>query len=322
MAVNINVPSQVRTFANLAAFPASGAVKTIYIAEDTNKTYRWDGSTYVEISASAATGLTVGTTPIASGTVGRVLFEGTGNVLQESANLFWNNTNGWLGIGTSSPIGTLNLVSDTNVLYQQASSANFTGRLFYAFKSGGALGEAMALFGEFSSGLVSRFGFSNSLGNTTFQIGNNGNVQIGTTTDAGFKLDVNGTARVQDNTTITKTQDAITSLSLLNGSTGANASARFYLGNTNTQLAKLSSGYTSGSILKSGDFFMYNQTVGNITFWNNLSTGNINFTTGSASSPQMTLKPSGVLNLSSVPTSPVGLSSGDIWNNLGILTIV
>jgi hypothetical protein len=32
-----------------------------------------------------------------------VLFEGTGNVVQESANLFWDNTNGRLGIGTSSP---------------------------------------------------------------------------------------------------------------------------------------------------------------------------------------------------------------------------
>ena len=53
MAVTINVPSQVRTFANLAAFPVTGAVKTIYIAEDTNKTYRWTGSVYVEISASA-----------------------------------------------------------------------------------------------------------------------------------------------------------------------------------------------------------------------------------------------------------------------------
>ena len=60
MAVTINVPSQVRTFANLAAFPASGSLKTIYIAEDTNKTYRWTGSVYVEISASAAGGATWG----------------------------------------------------------------------------------------------------------------------------------------------------------------------------------------------------------------------------------------------------------------------
>ena len=48
-------------------------------------------------------GLTVGTTAITSGTVGRVLFEGTGNVLQESANFFWDNTNNRLGIGTATP---------------------------------------------------------------------------------------------------------------------------------------------------------------------------------------------------------------------------
>jgi len=54
MAVTINVPSQVKTYANLAAFPATGSLKTIYIAEDTNKTYRWTGSVYTEISASAA----------------------------------------------------------------------------------------------------------------------------------------------------------------------------------------------------------------------------------------------------------------------------
>ena len=52
---------------------------------------------------TVSTGITIGTTAITSGTVGRVLFEGTGNVVQESANLFWDNTNGRLGIGTSSP---------------------------------------------------------------------------------------------------------------------------------------------------------------------------------------------------------------------------
>jgi len=56
MAIDINIPSQVKTFANLAGFPVTGAVKTIYIAEDTNKTYRWTGSVYVEISASGAGG--------------------------------------------------------------------------------------------------------------------------------------------------------------------------------------------------------------------------------------------------------------------------
>ena len=38
-------------FASLAAFPATGEVGVIYIALDTNKTYRWSGTVYVEISS-------------------------------------------------------------------------------------------------------------------------------------------------------------------------------------------------------------------------------------------------------------------------------
>ena len=110
MAIDINIPSQVKTYANLAAFPATGTLKTIFIAEDTNKTYRWTGSVYVEVSAAGATGITIGTTAITSGTVGRVLFEGTGNVVQESANLFWDNTNARLGIGTSSPASKVDIL--------------------------------------------------------------------------------------------------------------------------------------------------------------------------------------------------------------------
>jgi hypothetical protein len=39
-------------FANLAAFPVTGETEKIYVALDTNKTYRWSGSTYIEISPS------------------------------------------------------------------------------------------------------------------------------------------------------------------------------------------------------------------------------------------------------------------------------
>ena len=38
--------------ANLAALPATGETGKIYVTLDTNKTYRWSGSAYVEISAS------------------------------------------------------------------------------------------------------------------------------------------------------------------------------------------------------------------------------------------------------------------------------
>lgn len=43
------------------AFPATGEAGKIYVAKDTNKTYRWTGSAYVEISASLALGETSST---------------------------------------------------------------------------------------------------------------------------------------------------------------------------------------------------------------------------------------------------------------------
>jgi hypothetical protein len=404
MAIDINIPSQVKNYANLAAFPATGALKTIYIAEDTNKTYRWTGSAYVEISATAAstwgaiggtlssqtdlqtalnakitgntaitgatktkitydskglvtagadattadiadslnkryvtdanltvigntsgtntgdnatntqysglatskqdalvsgtniktvngttilgsgdltisTGITIGTTAITSGTVGRVLFEGTGNVVQESANLFWDNTNGRLGIGTSSPSAIIHSVGSVtasgligrgnffnNTLVASANNdvlvgldlqptftlGAFTGTNSLALRTQGnvvigASTYTTLLYSEIPKLFVN--GGSHLLGTTSigpnriYFSGNNitwentgitnnlpewradatgikfgnflslplrisvggvenarffstGNVGINTTTDAGFKLDVNGTARV------------------------------------------------------------------------------------------------------------------------------
>ena len=52
--------------------------------------------------------------------------------------------------------------------------------------------------------------------------------------------------------------------------------------------------------------------------------GELNFytTTSSSLTKKMTLKSSGVLNMSSCPTSTVGLSTGDIWSDSGTLKIV
>lgn len=48
-------------FTNRAAFPANGEDGKIYVAEDTNITYRWGGTEYVEISSSLALGETSST---------------------------------------------------------------------------------------------------------------------------------------------------------------------------------------------------------------------------------------------------------------------
>jgi hypothetical protein len=43
----------VMEFANLAGFPGTGETAKIYVAKDTNKTYRWSGSAYVFITSGA-----------------------------------------------------------------------------------------------------------------------------------------------------------------------------------------------------------------------------------------------------------------------------
>lgn len=51
----------VQEYANKDAFPETGEDGIIYVAEDTNLTYRWSGSAYVEISPSLALGETSST---------------------------------------------------------------------------------------------------------------------------------------------------------------------------------------------------------------------------------------------------------------------
>lgn len=48
-------------YEDMSSFPLSGETGKIYIARDTNKTYRWSGITYVEISESLALGETSST---------------------------------------------------------------------------------------------------------------------------------------------------------------------------------------------------------------------------------------------------------------------
>lgn len=43
---------EVVEYANFSALPATGVVSRVYVTIDNNKTYRWSGSTYIEISPS------------------------------------------------------------------------------------------------------------------------------------------------------------------------------------------------------------------------------------------------------------------------------
>lgn len=170
-------------------------------------------------SWTIATGLTVGTTPITSGTAGRVLFEGAGNVLQESANLLWNNAsslfriNGGVGLNrdafggraldvlgggirltgstsgsfevngsnSSFNISTIGGIAGINIVDSNNARISITGNSYnYELQANASLLKIR----DITAGNLDRFAIFST-----------GNVAIGTTTDAGFRLDVNGTAR-------------------------------------------------------------------------------------------------------------------------------
>ena len=200
-----------------------------------------------------ASKLSVNNTPVINGTSGRIFFQGSTNVLQQSANLFWDSTNNRLGIGTSTPTNPITIgqavasalqssaagiftsnENASNVFVQVAASNDPIQRpVFAGARSRGTLlaptavqsGDAITTFlsqafdgtavqasaglsfdaeSNASSGnapqLISFItGASGGTRTTKMQVRSNGNVLINTTTDSGFKLDVNGTARVSGN---------------------------------------------------------------------------------------------------------------------------
>jgi hypothetical protein len=185
-----------------------------------------------------------------------VLFEGTGNVLQESGSLFWDNTNGRLGIGTATPSTTLQInggvligngtagdkleingrttgVGGSGSVLKITQNQSWSGSLPYAlevvgytflnnFRINGSDGErslynvtndAQLGFATTGNGIIT---FTQNSSTERMRIATTGNVLIGTTTDAGYKLDVNGTARINSELTV------------FNGLTASGRIATFY----------------------------------------------------------------------------------------------
>jgi len=152
-----------------------------------------------------ASKLSVNNTPVINGTAGRIFFQGSTNVLQQSANLFWDDANLRLGIN-GTPTSSLEIfynptgISNTIGLTLNSGS---TGSTLKAIRfTAGTFGE-LGTFGVNTGSGEFRWATSASYFPTIYsngaerlRIATTGNVLINTTTDAGFKLDVNGSVRL------------------------------------------------------------------------------------------------------------------------------
>jgi len=123
------------------------------------------------------------------------------------------------------------------------------------------------------------------------------NSLFGTTTDAGFRVDINGTARVSDNLTIIKSQDAPTELFISNPTNAASASARLQLSSNSgfASFNKVSSLYTAYKIINPLDCGIYNSNNGDISILNDALAGGIRIACGSSSTTQSYFTPAGSL---------------------------
>jgi hypothetical protein len=166
------------------------------------------------------TDITIGVTSIVGGVSGRLLFDDAG-VVGETNGVFWDNVNNRLGINTTVPTYSIQnhfaftgvattrvglYISDTNI----ALSGSSTFIAFGKFEDGGT-------FSGLTSGIRNIFlgnnGFEQGLAFHTasggvgalnspsssevMRITNTKNLLINTTTDAGYKTDINGTLRLQ-----------------------------------------------------------------------------------------------------------------------------
>ena len=144
------------------------------------------------------TDITIGTTAIVGGVVGQVLFQGTGNVVQESSSFTYDDT--LKKFTLTGPIGSViqhtALTNYNGLSGFQLNVADGTERAF--FKLNPSTGEIR--IGGTGSGYFPTFYAQGVEAMRIFA--STRNVGINTTTDAGYKADINGTLRVQSSLVI------------------------------------------------------------------------------------------------------------------------
>ena len=247
----------------------TGTAFTTFTHNNNNIAFRILSNSVIQLNPIAGNVLVGSTTDAGfkldvNGTA-RVSGNATFGTLGTGTGMFWDNTNNRLGIGTATPAKKLDVVGSikTNdqiesskvlnsaiisntpadaslLLYAPTTAGNYGGII------GWAEGNVAASISAYDAGSGGALGLSLATGNNTsiserMRIFSNGNIGINTTTDAGYKLDVNGTARVSGTLSVKTTsgQQRIAfanadqiyiGLGANNNQIGANSSNRLFIG--------------------------------------------------------------------------------------------
>jgi len=131
-------------------------------------------------------------------TSGSVLFSDGTTIAQNNTNFFWNNSSIGLCLGgTTLDNNYILQVNGSKGIRISGAATGFGYNLLRGTESAAFANNGSA--GVFASTTTLTF---NTGGTERMRVNSSGNVLINTTTDAGFKLDVNGTARVSGDVTL------------------------------------------------------------------------------------------------------------------------
>lgn len=149
---NVVLPEEVQQYANLATFPATGAIGTLYIAADSGLVYRWNGSAYAVI-LSELFGVPNGIATLA----------GDGKVTETQLRRYmYANT---AAFPVSGVAGEIYIAEDTNKIYRHVSAGTYVElapspdevQQYANLAAFPATGEAATLYIAADTGLVYRW---------------------------------------------------------------------------------------------------------------------------------------------------------------------
>jgi hypothetical protein len=207
--------------------------------------------------------IAIGTTPITSGAVGRVLFEGTGNVVQESPNITWDDTNKIFKVSTG-----------TNGIVIEGDAGGYPTLKINTLRSGTTRRNWMIATEQLNAGdfVLYRSSTGGGVANTlVYSIFNDGNFGLNTSVNAGYLADINGTMRVVNDATFNR-------IATFNSTVITGGTTTFSVrSNSNTQISVqenniLRLGAPGGAIIfnnvsfspVSGTFFTFNYVPNNV----------------------------------------------------------
>jgi hypothetical protein len=157
------------------------------------------------VSLLGAGNIVLAATP--SGVSGAIQFSNGSAFASDAANLFWDDTNNRLGIGTNTPTTDAQIAKNANattgLLVSNSDTTNISSRASVSVNSGGVIGQLVAISGNdvYMGALASsvRIGAN---GGTDILITTAGNISMGTASNLGARVGIRGSGSTSATTSL------------------------------------------------------------------------------------------------------------------------